>query len=86
MAEGTIYLPLGQGSLLQPNDDEPNMIDVTSPDAPSPIDLTNFALLIELQPVATIVSILDLIGNECYRRELFAPGNEIKQIVSELRA
>lgn len=55
------------------------------PDTPG-INLTTFASWIEIQDVATLVGMLDLIASDLYRRGLFFSGNEVKHLVSELRA
>lgn len=51
----------------------------------TPIDLTIYAQLIELQPVSTLANMIDLIGAELYRRRWSAYGAECRQLAKEIR-
>ena len=50
------------------------------------IDLTTFAQWIELQPIATHAGLLELIGNDLYRRHYPTIAAECKGVVRDLRA
>ena len=51
------------------------------------IDLTTFAQWIELQPIAVHVGLLELIGNDIYRRKQWPTiAGEIKHAARDLRA
>lgn len=50
------------------------------------LDLSNYASWIELQPITTLAGMLDVTANELYRRGRYREGNELKYIVTELRA
>lgn len=49
------------------------------------IDLTTFAQWIELQPIATHAGLLELIGNDLYRRQWPTSAEECKRAASILR-
>lgn len=51
-----------------------------------PPNLTTFAQWIELQPIAVHVGLLDLIGNDLYRRHWPTIAGEIKAVVRDLWA
>ena len=54
---------------------------------PDAIDLTTFAQWIELQPIAVHVGLLELIGNDIYRRKQWPTiAGEIKHAARDLRA
>lgn len=50
------------------------------------IDLSTFAQWIELQPISTHAGLLELIGNDLYRRHWPTIAAECKGIVRDLRA
>lgn len=47
--------------------------------------LNSFALWIELQPISTHAGLLELIGNDLYRYNLYHEGGEVKHIAQLLR-
>lgn len=61
-------------------------LEMTPGQAPeTPLTLDNFAAWLEWQETATYAGCLDLLANALYRRELFAEGNDVKDIVTRLR-
>ena len=50
------------------------------------IDLSTFALWIELQPILTHAGLLELIGNDLYRRSWPTLAAECKRTARDLRA
>lgn len=61
-----------------------NLLQEQPTDTPE-ITLHNFAAWIELQPIGTLTGLLELIGNELYRRGLWSAGNDVKDVVGVLR-
>ena len=57
--------------------------DVATPEPQ--IDLTTFAQWIELQPISTHAGLLELIGNDLYRRHWPTIAAECKNVVRDLR-
>lgn len=51
-----------------------------------PIDLTTFSQWIEIQPVETIVGILDLLGNDLYRRHWPTYADQCKSLAQNMRS
>lgn len=51
-----------------------------------PIDLTTFIHWIEIQPVGTIVSILDLLGNDLYRRHWPTYADQCRSLARNMRS
>ena len=49
------------------------------------IDLSTFAQWIELQPISTHAGLLELIGNDLYRRSWPTSAGECKRAASDLR-
>lgn len=48
------------------------------------IDLTTFSQWIELQPISTHAGLLELIGNDLYRRHYLTMGGEVKSAARDL--
>ena len=57
--------------------------DVETPEPQ--IDLSTFAQWIELQPISTHAGLLELIGNDLYRRHWPTIAAECKNVVRDLR-
>lgn len=59
-----------------------------TPEAPNPpdaLDLTTFATWIAIQPTSVHVGILELIGNDLYRRHWLTMAHECKQVARDLQ-
>ncbi|HWR21008.1 MAG TPA: hypothetical protein VN444_04010 [Verrucomicrobiae bacterium] len=52
---------------------------------PPPIDLTTFAQQIEIQETPTFAGLLELMGNELYRRGMLSSGTDLKDVARALR-
>lgn len=65
----------------------PRIIISDSPAVSIPPDLTTFAQWIDLQPISVHVGLLELIGNDLYRRQQWPTiAGEVKHVARELSA